>query len=93
LSSPEGRAVAERVAVSHPGVRVLYMSEYTDDAVVRHGVLQDGVSFLPKPFSPAALAFKVREVLDAPPVSGDEVPSVGSRATSPPDTDRNGVGE
>jgi PAS domain S-box-containing protein len=62
-----GRAVAERVAERHPAVRVLFVSGYTDDAIIRHGVLRDGVNFLQKPFSPLALAFKVREVLDAPP--------------------------
>lgn len=59
-----GRAVAELVAEKHPEVRVLFVSGYTDDAVVRHGVLQEGVNFLQKPFSPASLAIKVREVLD-----------------------------
>ncbi|MDB5308579.1 MAG: hybrid sensor histidine kinase/response regulator [Gemmataceae bacterium] len=61
-----GRAVAERVGQRHPEVRVLFVSGYTDDAVMRNGVLSEGVNFLQKAFSPAALAFKVREVLDAP---------------------------
>jgi two-component system cell cycle sensor histidine kinase/response regulator CckA len=61
-----GQAAAERLAERYPGLRVLFVSGYTDDAVVRHGVLHDRVHFLQKPFTPAALAFKVREVLDAP---------------------------
>jgi two-component system cell cycle sensor histidine kinase/response regulator CckA len=61
-----GWAAAERLAERHPGLRVLFMSGYTDDAVVRHGVLHDKVNFLQKPFTPAALAWKVREVLDQP---------------------------
>jgi len=59
-----GREVVERLAGRHPGIRVLFLSGYTDDAVVRHGVLEAEVQFLHKPFSPAALARKVREVLD-----------------------------
>lgn len=61
-----GRVVAEKLLQERPDLRVLYLSGYTDDAVVREGVLHDRVNFLPKPFSPAALAQKVREVLDAP---------------------------
>ncbi|MDG3005472.1 PAS domain S-box protein [Paludisphaera mucosa] len=59
-----GRAVAERMAERRPGIRVLYVSGYTDDAVIRHGVLREGADFLQKPFTPIALAFKVRAVLD-----------------------------
>jgi PAS domain S-box-containing protein len=61
-----GRAVAERLLASRPGLKVLYLSGYTDDAVVRHGILEAQVQFVQKPFSPAALAQKVRDVLDSP---------------------------
>ena len=60
-----GREVAERLLLSHPKMKVLYLSGYTDDAVVRHGVLQSMTAFLQKPFTPDALAHKVREVLDS----------------------------
>jgi len=59
-----GRIVAERMAARYPAIRVLFVSGYMDDAIIRHGILREGVHFLQKPFSPAALAFKVREVLD-----------------------------
>jgi len=59
-----GREQAERIVKDHPGVRILYMSGYMDDAVMRHGIVESGVAFLQKPFTPLALARKVREVLD-----------------------------
>ncbi|WP_168219430.1 PAS domain-containing protein [Limnoglobus roseus] len=59
-----GRAAAEQVIVRYPSIRVLYMSGYTDDAVLRHGVAVEGVHFLQKPFTPAALAARVRQILD-----------------------------
>jgi nitrogen-specific signal transduction histidine kinase len=65
LPQTGGRQLAERLLGLHPGMRVLYLSGYTDDAVVRHGILEDQVHFLSKPFSPAVLALKVREVLDS----------------------------
>jgi len=60
-----GRRLAEHMKVSHPRTRVLYMSGYTDDAILRHGVLEETSAFMEKPFSPEVLARKVREVLDA----------------------------
>jgi CheY-like chemotaxis protein len=61
-----GRALADAVMRIRPDVKVLYMSGYTDDAIVHHGVLDPGTALLQKPFTPAALARKVREVLDRP---------------------------
>jgi two-component system, cell cycle sensor histidine kinase and response regulator CckA len=59
-----GRELAETLVAERAGVSVLYMSGYTDDAVVRHGVLEEDLPYLQKPFTPRALATKVREVLD-----------------------------
>jgi len=59
-----GRELTDRLLLLHPKIKVLYMSGYTDDTVVRHGVLEEGVNFFQKPFSMEALVLKVREVLD-----------------------------
>ena len=58
-----GRELANQLTARRPGLRVLYMSGYTDDAVVRHGMLEPGLSYLEKPFRPDALLRKVRETL------------------------------
>jgi PAS domain S-box-containing protein len=60
-----GRELAEEFVGLRPGVRVIFMSGYTDDAVVRHGVLSASIEYIQKPFSPDSLLRKVREVLDA----------------------------
>ncbi len=61
-----GREVAEMLLQLHPEMKVLYISGYTDDAIIHHGMLEKGTAFLEKPFMPEALARKVRAVLDEP---------------------------
>jgi CheY-like chemotaxis protein len=65
-----GSALAERIKELRPDCRVLFMSGYTDDAVLRHGVLESGYAFLQKPFRPADLALTVRQILDGADQSG-----------------------
>lgn len=62
----DGRLMAERLKITYPGLKILFTSGYTDDAVRHHGVLDQGIEFLPKPFTSGALACKVRNLLDAP---------------------------
>ena len=76
-----GRQLAARVTSERPDMRVLFMSGYTDDAVMRSGVLEHGMSYLQKPFTPEGLARKVREVLDRP-------PEAVTGAGKPPETER-----
>jgi CheY-like chemotaxis protein len=61
-----GTELAAELAVLYPEIRVLFMSGYTDDAVVRHGLLAAGRAFLQKPFTPDSFTRKVRETLDTP---------------------------
>jgi PAS domain S-box-containing protein len=60
-----GSAIAARIREIHPRAKVLYTSGYTDDAIVRRGLMERGAAFLEKPFTPSVLARKVREVLDS----------------------------
>jgi signal transduction histidine kinase/ActR/RegA family two-component response regulator len=68
-----GRQLAEGLLARRPDLRVIFMSGYTADVVLRRGVVEESVRFLPKPFSPAALAHAVRQTLDSRP--SREVPS------------------
>ncbi|HUV51089.1 MAG TPA: response regulator [Anaerolineae bacterium] len=60
-----GKELSEKLRPFYPRIKVIYMSGYTDNAIVEHGVLAPGLNFLQKPFAPESLARKVREVLDA----------------------------
>jgi two-component system cell cycle sensor histidine kinase/response regulator CckA len=61
-----GRELAKLISSRYPQTRILYMSGYTDNVIATGGVLEPGVAFLQKPFTPRGMASKVREVLDAP---------------------------
>jgi signal transduction histidine kinase len=61
-----GRELARQIAALRPEIRILFMSGYTDDAIVNHGVLDTGLAFLQKPLTPLSLARKVRQTLDRP---------------------------
>jgi len=71
-----GRVLAERLAPLHPAMKVLYMSGYTDSFIAGHGVLEEGIHLLHKPFTEEVLMRKIRELLDA----GKEMKETGSLA-------------
>jgi CheY-like chemotaxis protein len=76
-----GRVLAERLASRHPAMKVLYMSGYTDSFIAGHGVLEEGIHLLHKPFSEEVLMRKIRELLDA----GKETKETGGlTGTEPP---------
>ena len=60
-----GPNLARRLAASHPGMRVLYLSGHPEESIARHHVLQPGIAFLQKPYTTEILSRKIREVLDA----------------------------
>jgi PAS domain S-box-containing protein len=64
MGGMSGRELSERLQVLRPGTKTLFMSGYTEDAIIRHGVFTAQAAFIGKPFSPAAISAKVREVLD-----------------------------
>jgi CheY-like chemotaxis protein len=61
-----GKVMAEWLKTTYPGIKVVFTSGYTDATIAHHGMLETGVEFLSKPYTPATLARKVREVLDQP---------------------------
>lgn len=69
-----GRVLAERLAPRHPAMKVLYMSGYTDSFIAGHGVLEEGIHLIHKPFTEEALMRKIRELLD----TGKEIKETGS---------------
>jgi CheY-like chemotaxis protein len=71
-----GRELAEQLILQRPQTRVIYMSGYTDDAIVQHGVLDPGMIFLAKPFTLETLARKLREVLGVASVEQAEKPTI-----------------
>ncbi len=69
-----GRLLAENLRARHPGLKVLFVSGYTDDTVLRHGITEAVGAFLQKPFSPRQLARKVRDLFQQPPAADAETP-------------------
>jgi PAS domain S-box-containing protein len=65
MPGPSGPDLSEQLMKRRPSLKVIYMSGYTDEAIVQHGVLQPGIAFLHKPFTSEALGRKIREVLDS----------------------------
>jgi len=79
-----GRTLADAARNAQPGLRVLFTTGYTHNAILHNGMLDQGVHFIAKPFSLAALAVKVREVLDAPATEADD--DTAAQGAAAPDT-------
>jgi FixJ family two-component response regulator len=60
-----GRELVERLEAMRPGIKVLYMSGYTENAIVNNGILKENVGFLQKPFKVNILVLKIREIMSA----------------------------
>ncbi len=69
-----GKELADRMQALYPHTKILFTSAYTENAIVHQGILNQGVSLLQKPFTPSALAHKLRQVLDGPAVSQPQPP-------------------
>jgi len=65
LPRGSGRSIAEELVRGDPALRVLYMSGYTEDGILLHGVQTQSIDLLPKPFTPEQLAHRVRRAIDA----------------------------
>ena len=78
-----GRELAEHMRQLRPATKALFMSGYTDDAIVHHGVLDAGLAFIQKPFTPAALIGKVRELLEEQKRASERRPSATEPAERP----------
>ena len=65
MPAMNGRQLAEQILKISPNTKILYISGYTNNAIAHYGVLEEGIWFLPKPFTLSALVSKVREVLDS----------------------------
>jgi YesN/AraC family two-component response regulator len=65
MPGPSGVELADRLRLDRPNLRVLYMSGYTDNAIVRNGMLGESAAFLQKPFTPEELLRKLRQVVES----------------------------
>ncbi|MGA2603515.1 MAG: response regulator [Verrucomicrobiia bacterium] len=79
-----GKELSDRIHALHPNTKILFTSAYTESAIVHQGALNPGVEILQKPFTPSALAHKVREVLDGKNGSGNESHPLRSEASDTP---------
>ena len=78
----DGKVMAEWLKITDPDLKVLFTSGYTDDAIASHGVLEKGCEFLPKPYMPATLVRRVRELLDQKMISPEDAGKEANRGSS-----------